>query len=379
MNIQDEGIQEILNKLERARIFLAESHFFLGSIMLNLKTELTEEIPTASVDGYTYKFNPQFVSKLHNEELIFLYAHETMHVIFEHCIRIHGRDPEIWNIATDIVINELLINDYIGTFIQGGVHNPKLYKEGNGSADQIYSILANKKQNKEFNKILQDIGKGFDEVKEGKSPIPGTKEQERIKQMISSALAVSKMMGNQSGNIERLVAKSLYVPPTCLEVLINYLSKIKDDVRSFQRPNRRFISQGIYLPSTSGEKVGNIGVAIDCSGSITKKELAEFQGMIETLITLYNPKEIQVVYFDYSVQGKDVFTQDDVVKLQLRGGGGTSYKDIWNEFIDIDVCLIFTDLDCKDYGDKPSYPVVWVRTQNDKKAPWGIIVDFYPE
>jgi predicted metal-dependent peptidase len=48
------------------------------------------------------------------------------------------------------------------------------------------------------------------------------------------------------------------------------------DYSTWRRPSKRFLGQDIYMPSTVGESMGDLVVAIDTSGSIGSKELQVF-------------------------------------------------------------------------------------------------------
>ena len=61
-----------------------------------------------------YYWNRTFFDKLSLPETGFVAAHETMHVILDHCQRRGNRDPKQWNHACDILDNEMLLNDYGG-------------------------------------------------------------------------------------------------------------------------------------------------------------------------------------------------------------------------------------------------------------------------
>ena len=79
---------------------------FFGSVVANVSYEENREISTAGTDGKTIYYNPEFLEKLELNEQIFIFAHEICHIAFDHIRRSEGKDPEVWNIATDGVINQ---------------------------------------------------------------------------------------------------------------------------------------------------------------------------------------------------------------------------------------------------------------------------------
>jgi predicted metal-dependent peptidase len=81
---------------------------FFGSVVTNVSYKENKEIPTAGTDGKTIYYNPEFLGGLSVEEQTFVFAHEVCHIAFNHILRSDGKDPQLWNIATDAVINSLL-------------------------------------------------------------------------------------------------------------------------------------------------------------------------------------------------------------------------------------------------------------------------------
>ncbi|SVD77611.1 uncharacterized protein METZ01_LOCUS430465, partial [marine metagenome] len=81
---------------------------FFGALMLFAKIILSKEIATAATDGRTIFINDKFLSALKSSEQNALLLHEVLHMALLHCIRIGSRDPMIWNIAADIVVNNLI-------------------------------------------------------------------------------------------------------------------------------------------------------------------------------------------------------------------------------------------------------------------------------
>ena len=116
-------MQSAEQKLELAAGRLVLAMPFVATIFSSMRRELTDQVPTAATNGLSVKFNPEFVDKLTVDELIFVCAHEAMHVILLHSYRLGERNPELWNIAGDAVINAALIETpgLFGTMPKAGV------------------------------------------------------------------------------------------------------------------------------------------------------------------------------------------------------------------------------------------------------------------
>lgn len=125
----------------------------LGVTMSKLDTKPTEGamaqiIDTAATNGKTVYFNPEFFQSLNEDQRAFIYAHEVMHVAFNHIMRSKGKQPKLWNTATDAVINQILKKE--GYEIVGeGVDMPEAL---NHSAEEMYDkLLAQQNQNNQQN------------------------------------------------------------------------------------------------------------------------------------------------------------------------------------------------------------------------------------
>jgi len=112
-----------------------------GSVINNLEFVEDYKIETAETDGEVIYFNPKFVSKLSEKEQVFLFAHEVCHVALNHIFRGEGKNGEVWNIATDAVINANLRKDGFQV-IKNGVDVPEAV---DFDAEELYEILLSRK------------------------------------------------------------------------------------------------------------------------------------------------------------------------------------------------------------------------------------------
>src|SRR6266581_467663 len=68
---------------------------------------------TAATDGRQYYWHPDFLQKLTSPELMIVFAHETYHIIMQHCnpLRSFGKNKMVWNLAVDYVVNSSIEHD----------------------------------------------------------------------------------------------------------------------------------------------------------------------------------------------------------------------------------------------------------------------------
>jgi len=131
---------------------------FIGSIALRMEMVPTRDVRnrTACTDGNSVYFDIAFLSSLNPDEQSFVLAHEIWHAVMMHLVRRHNRDPELFNIATDKEVNNLLAKD--GMTPPAMVLMPDNDEEGK-CAEEIYEMLL-KKMNKNKNKNNQQQQNG---------------------------------------------------------------------------------------------------------------------------------------------------------------------------------------------------------------------------
>lgn len=131
---------------------------FFGSVVASVDYKENKDIPTAGTDGETIYYNPKYLESLSVEEQTFIFAHEVCHIAFNHILRSEGKDPELWNIATDGVINQFLKRDGLKMAL-GGVDMAEAI---NYDAEQLYDKLLQEKQQRQ-----QQNGQGNSQSEQG--------------------------------------------------------------------------------------------------------------------------------------------------------------------------------------------------------------------
>jgi predicted metal-dependent peptidase len=198
---------------------------------------------------------------------------------------------------------------------------------------------------------------------------------------LAQAKAVAKMAGSMSAGLEIYVDGIIQGKIDWEEVLRDFCTEKSDDLRSWKKPNRRYIHSGMYLPGTDGEnKMERLVLAIDVSGShvhYVEPVIAEMKKVHADL-----KPELHVLYFDSKICRHDVFMPDDEPVPNPCGGGGTRFDIIWDyieeEKIDPKCTVVLTDMYAYDFGLEPSYPVMWLSTEKlghgASVAPFGKVI-----
>ncbi len=123
-----------------------------GSEIAVANIEFRDDLPyhTAATDGKNIYVDPNYFSSLSENDRLFTIAHEIMHIKFMHMFRLKDksgvkRNPELWNIATDAIINANLERDGF-TIKEGYVNMPEALEY---SAEEFYQKLLQEKEKKE--------------------------------------------------------------------------------------------------------------------------------------------------------------------------------------------------------------------------------------
>lgn len=347
---------DVKNQLTRARTQLILDHPFFGQLALRLPLVERPEIPTAAVDGKHIYYNPDFMASHNGGETKTILAHEVMHCVFDHIGRRNDRNPRKWNQAGDYVINLALVDAGFEP-VKGWLYN-KAYI--GMSADEVYSLLPD------------DGDDPLDECMDGDpSDTDTTATDWKIAtiQAANQARAEGKLSQSLARFVEELTAAKI----DWKAMLRRFITETAKDDYSWMRPNRRFLSQGIFLPNLYSETMGEIVVVIDTSGSIDQDTLNAFGGEIKAIVQGARPAKTHVIYCDAAVNHVDEFGPNDDLAFAMHGGGGTDFRPPFSyveEKAIKPVCLVYlTDL-WGPYGDAPEYPVMWVCT-TDKVCSWG--------
>ena len=371
----------LVDRVKRAKSLLVLDHCFFGMAVSKRDLIWTYEIKTASMDAFgQMRINPAFAYPLTVRQLMFLLAHEALHYMLCHSTRRGERDPEMWNIAADYVINDTLEHALVGDFIEGGL---KFDGARELSAEQLYADPPEGGDGIPDGGIGMDIGACVDE--DGKpldeSTIKQLETQAKV-ELINTA-KVAKSRGQLPSGLERMIDEIVNVKTPWHVILEPFMvNKIKDDI-SWKRQNRRFIHQGLYLPAHDYlPRMGVVCLAIDTSCSVDDDELALYGGHVNRIFDLCRPSEVHVIYCDARVHHVDVFGPDEYpIKLALHGGGGTAFQPVFDyiddQGIDPDAVVYLTD----GWGDQDEFEsdldTVWLTTdRTDFK--WGTVIEYDP-
>lgn len=384
-------------RITKARVRMLLKHGFFGQIATRLRLVAEESIPTAATDGRHFYYNPEFIQKLQDGELVFLVGHEVGHCVWQHFIRRGDRDLQIWNMAGDYVINQILVDERIGTPIKT-VDILLNSKYRNMSTEEVYNdLIKNSVKVQMTLDVHMDASGGSGEDGEGDSEGKfGKTLTEEEKKALSDELKEAIMQAAQAsgaGNVpkafQRLITDISAPKMSWRDIVkIQFNSTIKNNY-SFMRPNRKGWHIGAVLPGMlPGEEV-NLAIAIDVSGSTFGSDmLKDFLGEISGLLEQFDSYTLRIFQFDTLAYNEEIFTNDcgkDIRDYEIVGGGGTDFEVIFKHLKTEDAIpnqlVVFTDgQPWGGWGDANYCDTVWILHSNPNvQAPFGITTHYTSE
>ena len=391
----------IERRLQKARTTLLLDHPFFGSLLFRLKGRESRSIKTMATDGMSLFYNPDFVDTLNAATLCGVLAHEVLHPGLQHHVRRSGRDLKRWNEACDYAINPILLD--AGLHLPAGVLVADRFREM--SAEQIYNQLQTEAEQGHCDPDdRQEAGgdKGGSphpspgESGEPSAPVteggigqvldaptaggetPTTEEQAREWSVaVNQAVTVAKQAGKVPAGVERSLDGAAQAAVDWRELLRRAWSETTPADYSWMRPNRRHVWNALYLPGVVREGVGEVAIAVDCSGSVNARQLRLFEAEIRSILEGQRPQRVYVLYFDAVVHNVETFEAGQRVSLNPVGGGGTEFGPCfeWLEKHGVrpQTLVFLTDLYGSFPDSEPAYPVLWAST-GGHRAPFGEVI-----
>ena len=366
-----------MDNMQKARARMMLKHPFFATLVLSTPWKERKDIPTAATDGKVMYFNREFMDSLENvEQIQFVLAHESAHVMFEHCFRRGNRDPLLYNIAADYAINWILS--------QSGFEMPRQNGKPIGLLDEQYKDMTAEQI---YDKLLQEGKKGGGKGgKDGDGGVmagdvldPGemsaedqAKASREVRQKIAQAVNVARLAGKIPGGLERYIDEIMNPSVPWYDYLREYMTATAADDESWARRNRRYTDY--VFPSRHSERMGPIIFIGDTSGSIRSEELAKVAAEVGYCAETVKPEQVRLVWADTRVAGEQVFECGEPIKIDPKGGGGTDMQVPlrYVEQYDPIVVVLMTDGYTPWPSDTP-YPLI-VCCTTDAPVPIGRVI-----
>ena len=354
--------------------FLQDNPFF-AELSRHIQKSPTAALPTAAVayndktDELILYWNPQFFESLSPLEIRGVLTHEYYHLVFGHLYGRRREPPQLWNIATDLAINSIIVaaaknSGHSGSHLTGTRALPEFalvpgvfpkHPEGRDYTDDekasmklaavIEKLPPMKASEWYYDKIKEESdkdkangGKGFDgegeeivvgslDDHDGWEKIPDEKKEYvegKVKAIVEKAAKKADSQANGWGNIPVDLADDIRKSITSI---INWRSVLRQFVGSLVRGGRTTSIKKInkrypyFHPGVKRGYEAKLLIAIDQSGSVSNEMLTEF---FSELGSLTKKVSIDVLPFYTEAFEKDRYTWrkgSNHPAKRVRGGG----------------------------------------------------------
>jgi len=357
----DSKLETTLQKLWNRSRFASYFYQFVQVIPV---TDLSTLALSLSGMRLSLLYNPEFIDRLDDEELIGLLIHEMLHVVLNHDHRgFSGKDPALQNLAQDMVINSYIaaheetffskrgrgLRDVSKLILPAGL--PKIpeafylenniQKKGDTAWEALFNWMRNRKKpaipdsiemdsdtlfgyrmnpvvfpNHENDGNPESAEGGFEVFDSGSKMIPTGIHLIHKNNFQSSADAIKKQIVSFAQRDETCREERFFLK---ISGLISKIQKVdlsgwKRKITAFvdrsmysdefeyktERFNRRYFSSGIYAPGRLYAKSKVVTVAVDVSGSMVMKP-EEIEAAFGVVETLLKKYKIHLLCIDENV------------------------------------------------------------------------------
>ena len=336
-----------------------------------------KSIQTACTNGNTIYYNSSFFQNLSKDEQVFVIAHELMHITLKHISRLEERNMEIWNYATDAVINQILRKNGL-PLVKGVIDCPDALSF---SAEEYYEIVKNRPDCEELMSEYRNDKEDSviathehwneelaDDLKESTSDINEHNITELNKKLIHYENE------EYTNNIQEQdpTKDSLGSVGTASQIIDwkKFLQRKKKKVFSsdYNLHNGSFDEDGIYKYPYELIRKSNIEILIDTSGSVDDELVKAF---LQECKNIFDDYIIKVGCFDTEFYGfQEIRRKEDLDDFVIEGRGGTNFSVAVNSFNKkAPIKIIFTD----GYAEMPKddSDIIWVVYSDLKINPPG--------
>ena len=324
----------------------------LAGVLMIGEKGIKNDLPTACTDGKNDYYGRAFVDGLADSEFRFLILHETYHKLFKHLTtweHLYKDDPKLANMACDYVINLMITDENRDMFAvmpkDAEGNNIGLLDEKFRNMDtaQVYKILKQEQEAKgsggegdeESGSGSSETGAGLDEHDWEGAQEMDADEQRELAQEIDQAIRQGALTAGKVGSGgNRAIDQLLQPEVNWREVLREFITETcrGNDDSTWRQPSRRHLAMGMLRPSGITERVGELVIAVDTSGSIGQHELTKCLSEIKGVCDTVKPESVRILYWDTKVCADELYgdvagacgsLEQLTQTTKPAGGGGT--------------------------------------------------------
>ena len=378
--------KDINEEISRCIIKMLLKEPFYAHFLSGVIREVTGKVPTAAVGFKSGKIalyvNENFFLKELRSmtERVAVIKHETLHIIFKHLFRMKTKtyDNQLFNIAADIVVNQLIAPWKLPDSAVTLETFPELKLPKDKSVEWYYENLKkNASKDSEYKKRLMEIseqGTHSDHKMWGENENFSMEVVEtEVDRMIIQAKdrTPKKDHGTIPLGIKSLIQSIIEKrnPQIDWKRALKLFSSTSRRTRVYHTM-KRFSKRFGTRPGIKIKRFQKLAVAIDTSGSINIDDFNTFFSEIHSMWKF--GAEVDVLECDADVQKK--YSYRGRTPEFVHGGGGTSFDPVFehirsNRFERYDGCIYLTDGYAPEPKIKPPCKVFWCITKDGKVGP----------
>ena len=381
-------LQESAQRVSDGVTELLRKQPFFGSLALRLPLRADPSRETLASDGHEIRYSPRWVAATDAHLIETAMARVVMACALKHHTRRGGRDPERWQMASQLVTHAL-IRDAGFTLPPDaealeGVSVEEAYDrlpeprendsgsdgdtpppggppsgagegdtsdtpdspgapdagDGQGQDDPGHDGRDGDGQDRDegsdapashdpsgTGEIMDADARGDANAGDGETRVDVIAEEQAWDEAMHQAMNLARAEGKLPGGVEETVKNAHASTLDWRSLLRRYMTDAARRDYSWSLPNRRFIDGGLYLPSIRSEGMEAIAVIIDTSGSLPASTLADFWAELREIAAEIQPESVHVLQVDAALQDAAEYPPDDLPdEIVVRGRGGTDFR-----------------------------------------------------
>lgn len=302
-------------RITKAKVLLQDKQPFFAYLLLKLKFQedthgfLPRFAGIGARPDNTIFWKNEFVLHLSDTELEGVLVHEVLHLALQHLTRVGNRSHSRWNIACDIIVNNIIV--------QNNMSLPKtVYLPVNNSikiSDKVITNLDEKTAETLYDLLPECPEDCFD------YHCFGDGDDWKDDLMSAYVHSIEKLPKGMDKIIDSLKSPKI----GWKHVLRRYVSNYLNYDFSFSKPNKKF--REMLMPGLLKENI-ELVVHVDVSGSISDEDYAQFMAEVRSIALSHRNIKITLIQADTEIV--DVCEMIRFTDMNRKGSGGTSHRKV---------------------------------------------------
>jgi predicted metal-dependent peptidase len=371
----------LADKIAQAKAKLLVEYPYFGTLASRLEFVVNDDLESFKSNGLKLEFRQAYLEELELSEVEFILANGAMHTVLAHQNRKNKRSGWLWQMATDIAINDMLLQN--GMTMPYGAQYRKRF-EGM-YAEEIYeelkSDILRDDEDLEYEADEQDDVQSRQDKEEKKEPSREPSQEELLTEQLLAEEAIALLesqiqKGEAPASIERFFEIQGCSKLDWRMLLQEAIDRFFRDDYRLMPPSKKLLYEGIYLPSNTSEHF-RLFIAVDTSASVDTQLLNAFLSEVSFIMEAVENYTIELLLCDDKIHMHKSFVSGEPLEVSFKGEGATDFRPVFEyiqeRFDEVKLLLYFTDLEGFFPNDAPYYPLYWV-VPKEREVPFGSLI-----